>query len=120
MIIGIGADIAKIARIKKACEKTGFMEKYFTDSEREFLKKKPAESAAGNFCVKEAAAKALGCGFNGVSPREIEVLRNESGAPVVNLYGNASETAGRIGVKKIHASMTHDGDYAAAFVVLED
>ena len=120
MIVGIGVDIIETGRVKKACEKNDFMEKYFTDLEREFLSKKNPESAAGNFCCKEAAAKALGTGFKNFLPDDIEVLRNESGAPEVRFYGKAKETADRIGAGRIHASITHGGDYAAAFVVLED
>ena len=119
MIIGVGTDIIEIARIKKACESARFVEANYTEAERELISVKGVLTAAGNFCCKEAAVKALGCGFAGFMPDAVEVLRNESGAPVVFFYKKAGEAAERLGVKKIHASITHCAEYAAAFVVLE-
>jgi len=119
MIIGIGADIIEIERVAKACADEKFRDKIFTVAEREMLVKKPPESAAGNFCCKEAAVKALGRGFASVAPIDVEALRDGSGAPVIFFHGAAREYAEALGVKKIHASVTHCKDYAAAFVVLE-
>jgi len=96
-----------------------FIKKNFTESEIAYLSGKKAESYAGNFCCKEAAAKALGCGFNGFTPVHIEVLRDDLSAPVVNFYGEAKRIADEKGVEKSHASISHDGRYAVAFVVLE-
>jgi len=119
MIIGIGTDIIEIERVINACAANNFTEKYFTESERQLLAEKKPETAAGSFCCKEAAAKALGCGFRFFSTKCVEILRNESGAPVVNLHGAAKETADKLGVTRIHASISHCGTYAAAFVIME-
>jgi len=119
MIIGIGTDILEIARIKRACRSARFIEKYFTVSERKLFSEKHPETAAGNFCCKEAAVKALGCGFDGFFPDCVEVVRDSRGAPVIIFHGKAKEIADSLGVVKIHASITHCDEYAAAFVVLE-
>jgi len=119
MIVGIGTDILEISRIEKVYGNERFIEKNFTESEIEMFKNKKAETAAGNFCCKEAVSKALGCGFSNFMPISIEILRNESGAPVVALYGNAKKAAETMSVKKIHASISHCGQYAVSFVVLE-
>ena len=47
------------------------------------------------------------------------MLRDELGKPVVYLYGGAAELAARLGAETVHASISDDGDYALAFVVLE-
>ena len=118
MIIGIGTDLTERNRIRKACEKERFLSKYYTEKEIVLLQYRP-ESAAGNFAVKEAAAKALGTGFRGCGPADIEVLRDALGKPEVHLYGGAAELAERLGAERIHASISDDGDYALAFVVIE-
>ena len=68
------------------------LSRIFTTTELAYAKDN-ATTLAGNFAVKEAVSKVFGTGFFGVEPYEIEVLRNESGAPYVKLYGNAKEIA---------------------------
>ena len=41
------------------------------------------------------------------------------GAPTVALSGRAAEAARRLGVARLHLSITHDGGTAAAVVVAE-
>lgn len=117
-IIGIGTDIASVERILKAVQKVSFLNKCYTDKERELIEKRKY-SAACNFAGKEAIAKALGTGFSGILPSDIEILRNEKGAPYVNLYGKAKETADRLGIDKIHISLSDTKENAIAYVVAE-
>ena len=66
--------------------------------------------------AKEAFGKALGTGIRGFSLCEAEVLHKENGAPYLFLSGKAKAVS-----DKIHAefslSLSHDGDYATAFVI---
>lgn len=68
------------------------------------------------FAAKEAFGKALGTGIRGFSLCEAEVLHKENGAPYLFLSGKAKAAS-----DKIHAefslSLSHDGDYATAFVI---
>lgn len=118
MIIGIGTDIIEIDRIKKACDKDAFLSYTFTEKEIELIKKNP-KSAAGNWCAKEALVKAFGTGFRKCKAREIEVLRNEKGAPYINLYGGARQIAESLGVTKIFVTLSDLKEMAIAFVVVE-
>lgn len=118
LITGIGVDLVEIDRISKACEKEGFIKRCFTDNEIKLIDNK-WQKAAGNFAVKEAAAKMLGTGFRGFSLKDIEVLRDDLGKPYVNLYGKAAELAKTQGVTAIHVSITNTDDYANAFVIGE-
>ncbi len=119
MITGIGTDLIEVSRIKKAAERPAFLERVYTERERELIAARPAR-AAGNFAAKEAVAKALGCGFAGIAPAEIEVLRQESGLPYVVLHGRAEEKAKAQGVSVIQISITDTADYAQAYAVCED
>jgi holo-[acyl-carrier protein] synthase len=47
------------------------------------------------------------------------VVSAESGAPSLRLAGRAAEIAAERGIVRIHLSLTHTDDTAAAFVVLE-
>ncbi|TMG08427.1 MAG: 4'-phosphopantetheinyl transferase superfamily protein, partial [Chloroflexi bacterium] len=66
---------------------------------------------------KEAVMKALGTGARGVAWREIEVLPNHRGKPLVYLHGRARERAERIGLDDLDISMSHSRAFAVAFVV---
>ena len=69
------------------------------------------------FAAKESVMKALGTGAKGVAWREIEVLPNRRGKPLVYLYGRAQERAEEIGLTGLDVSMSHSREYAVAFVV---
>ncbi len=118
MIFGIGCDIIEIERISKADER--FLEKHFTEAERElFQKKKQPQTIAANFAAKEAFSKALGTGVRGFSLIDVEVLRDDMGKPYINLYGNAKELCRKAGVREIFVSLSHSKELAMAYVVLE-
>jgi holo-[acyl-carrier protein] synthase len=118
MITGIGTDLVEIARVQKAIGRSAFLEKVYTERERELIAARPARSA-GNFAVKEAVAKALGCGFSGIAPGEIEVLRDEAGGPYVVLHGRAKQKAENQGITRVHVSITDTEQYAQAYVICE-
>ena len=115
MIIGIGCDIVEVKRVGKAMEREGFAEKCFLEGEVS----SNIRSMAGFFAAKEAVSKALGTGFSGFSPKDIEVKNEASGKPVVRLHGGAKKLAGNLGVKKISLSISHSDNNAIAFAVLE-
>jgi holo-[acyl-carrier protein] synthase len=117
-IIGIGTDIADVGRILKAVQKVSFLNKCYTDREQKLIEKRK-RSAACNFAGKEAVVKAFGTGFTGILPSDIEILRNEKGAPYVNLYGKAKEVSDKLGIDKIHISLSDTKESAIAYVVAE-
>lgn len=116
MIIGIGTDIIDVPRVKKACENEHFLEKYYTEQERELIRQRPARTAS-HFAAKEAVAKVFGTGFSGISIREIEILRDSFGKPYVQLYGKAKELAKSLGITQIQLSLSDTKEYAVAFAV---
>lgn len=124
MIIGIGIDLTEISRIEESIQRFGnrFVQRVFTEAERKYCETKasPGSHFAARFAAKEACAKALGCGVaGGIRWLDMELRRDESGKPTLRLTGKASELAGQLAVKKIHVTLTHSRDQAAAVVVLE-
>lgn len=117
----IGTDIIEIDRIEKAMQNPRFLIKYFTENEINLLNTKKnkaaALTAAANFCGKEAVVKALGCGFGLVQLIDIEILRDDFGAPFIVLHNEAISAAKKKNIKEIKISLSHSKDNAIAMVV---
>lgn len=120
MILGIGIDTIEIARVLRACERSShFVERTYTQEEiAQFAGHKVRK--ASDFAGKEAVAKAFHTGFYQCEPREIEVLRGELGEPYVRLYGKAEKLAKRLGITRMHISITNTKNEVTAFVVATD
>ena len=122
MVIGIGTDIVKVARFNGMT--TRFMERVFTADERVYLMGKNNVSAAGLYAAKEAVAKALGTGFRGFWPNQIEILHDVLGKPYVVLHGEAARVARKKSKRrfyrryKIHLSISHTNTDAVASAVI--
>jgi holo-[acyl-carrier protein] synthase len=123
-IIGIGIDLAPVERVKGAWERHGerFLEKVFLPGEVRHTPGSPPffEHVAGLFAAKEAAMKALGSGWGeGVGFHAIRIAREGSGAPRLELDGEAAMRAARLGAGCFYLSITHAAGLAVAVVVLE-
>ena len=121
MILGVDTDIIEVLRIEEAISNnSNFLNKLFTEKEIQMFKKRKMKSEviAGNFSAKEAISKTLGTGFRGFSFKDIEVLRDELGKPIVYLSENIEKIIGRD--YKINLSISHNNTNAIAFAVLEE
>ena len=116
--VAVGIDIIEIHRIERAYRDFGerFLRRVYTERERERYRGRPNELAA-RFAAKEATSKALGTGIIGIHWREMEVLSNRRGKPVLILHGEAAERARKLGLTSFSVSLTHSRTDAMAFVV---
>jgi holo-[acyl-carrier protein] synthase len=114
----IGIDIIEISRIRGAITRWGdhFLKRIYTDAELALCKNR-AESLAARFCGKEAIIKALNPPDYTVSWRDIEILSESGGKPVVLLHGRLLEQARKLGLSQLEISLSHSGDNAIAMVV---
>ena len=124
MIVGLGIDIAEIDRVEAAIRRYGqaFLQRVFTPAEIAYCERhrNRYERFAGRFAAKEAAMKALGTGWRrGIRWVDIEVVRQPSGKPALELRGKAREFADRLEVKGICLTITHSGNTALAQVIFE-
>jgi holo-[acyl-carrier protein] synthase len=117
-LVSVGVDIIEIARIQRALNDFGerFLRKVYTERERERYGSRVPELAA-RFAAKEATSKALGTGIRGIRWREMEVLANRRGKPVLVLHGGAADRAALLGLVAFDVSLTHSRSDAMAFVV---
>ncbi len=116
-MIKTGIDLVSIKRIENSIKNPRFLQRIFSKEENLLFLKKDfkAETIAANFAGKEAFSKALGTGFRGFSFNEVEILRDELGAPFIKLSGKAKELAkGYI----MSISLTHTEIDAGAVVVM--
>ena len=116
----IGVDIVEISRIEEAVTHWGesFMRRIYTESEIRLYGDRPS-SLAARFAGKEAVIKALGNLKAGVSLRDIEILAEPGGKPLVQLYGKARSQADLLGLGRFAISLSHSREYAIAFVIGE-
>ena len=116
--VAVGIDVIEIARIQRAYDDFGerFLKRVYTERERERYRGRVNELAA-RFAAKEATSKALGTGIVGIRWREMEVLPNWRGKPVLILHGQAAERARLLGLTDFSISLTHSRTDAMAFVV---
>ena len=125
MILGIGIDLCEIARIGAAIGRERFLERVYTERERERVlaasEVRRGEIAAGLFAAKEAVAKALGTGFLGFGLSDIEITPDDLGRPVCALHRGAADRAKALsgGAYRLFVSITHEAGMAAATAVLE-
>jgi len=120
MGVFVGSDIVSVERLKKtATRRPKFFEKIFTESERDFLKKKknPWPHMAGLFSAKESVSKLLGTGIRGFSWRDIEIIHDEYGKPEVYLKGEAKAIASKKGIGEIKVSISHTSENAISVAV---
>jgi holo-[acyl-carrier protein] synthase len=116
--IAVGVDIIEIARIKRVLDDFGerFLNRCYTERERTRYRGRVNELAA-RFAAKEATSKALGTGIVGIRWRDMEILPNARGKPVLVLHGRAAERAAGLGLTDFSVSLTHSRTDAMAFVV---
>jgi holo-[acyl-carrier protein] synthase len=110
--------VIEIRRIERTLADFGerFLNRVYTVREQERCRARVSELAA-RFAAKEATSKALGTGIRGIRWREMEVLANRRGKPVLVLHGSAAERAAALRLVSFDVSLTHSRTEAMAIVV---
>jgi holo-[acyl-carrier protein] synthase len=128
MIAGVGLDVVELERmavIMAGPNKERFAVRILTPQERSRWSELPARRAlefiAGRFAVKEAVAKALGCGIGGVVGfHDIEVSSDSQGKPVCRLSEAAVSRLSWTGKPlHLHVAISHERSLAAATAIIE-
>lgn len=118
----VGVDICSVARVTEVYSKYGekFLRRVLTPAEIEYVKSSDRHlltRLAVRFAAKEAAVKVLGTGWIGVGWHEVEVKRKRSGEPRLSLTGRAAARAEQLGLTRFELSMSHEKEFAVAFLV---
>ena len=128
-VLGIGLDLVTVSDFAEQVERSGttMLAEAFTSGERRYCEGKAADrirSYAARWAAKEAVLKAWASSRYARRPQVgddpyqlIEVVNDAWGRPRIKLHEVTAEFLPRA---TVHLSLTHDGDTAAAVVVLED
>ena len=123
MIVGIGIDLVECDRFLdwSAFKK----QRVFTKKELEYADNDNAnaEKHLANFwAAREACLKALGTGFgDDIAFSDVSVTHNDAGQPELLLAGGAKATLKELAgaSARLHLSISDQGEYSAAFVIIE-
>ncbi len=121
-IIGIGTDITECLRIAQMIERHGelFITRVYTPAEIQYCqsRKQATQHFAGRWAAKEAVLKAVGTGWRrGISWRDVEILNQRGGKPVVALHGGVRDVAEELGIGQIMVSISHCRSHATAYAL---
>lgn len=124
MILGTGIDIIEVERIRASHVKFGerFLKRILRPGEIEYClqHRDPSPHLAARFAAKEAISKAFGTGIGGaLGWQDMEVFRKESGEPYVVLHDGGLRLLESRGGGRLHISLSHTQNYAAAIAILE-
>ncbi|MGH8529070.1 MAG: holo-ACP synthase [Nevskiales bacterium] len=122
VIYGVGTDLLRVSRMRLAYARRGerLPERILHPAERG--RYRAGESApnflAKCFAVKEATVKALGTGFRGVGYNEVGWVQDERGKPELVFSSRLASWMRTRGADGGHVSLSDEGDYVLAFVIL--
>jgi holo-[acyl-carrier protein] synthase len=121
MIHGVGIDLVEKERVERALKRFGerFAHRVLTEREWRLCQAKGDSigSIAARIAAKESVFKAFGTGWaQGVGWKDVEVINDSQGKPVVQLYGKASQLAEGY---RLHISISHERNSAVALAVME-
>jgi len=119
MIVGIGTDLAEVARYRfDEARLAAFARKVYTPEEMRYALRKRnwSERLAGFFAAKEAARKAFG---HAIPWNRIGVSHERSGKPILVFFEPYADLPASRSVTRIHLTITHTATMASAVVILE-
>jgi holo-[acyl-carrier protein] synthase len=124
MIHGIGTDLLDAERIRHGLARFGehYADRILAPAEHAgyYASQDPARFLAKCFAAKEAFAKAAGTGLRApVALRNIAVLRDAQGKPLIECAPELDAWLAARGITAHHVSLSDEGDFVLAFVVLE-
>ena len=124
MIYGIGTDISLVSRFEKWVSNPDMIKRFFNPSE---IMENGSLSAkcqhyAARFAAKEAFSKALGTGLV-YNIKDSFIVNNDDGKPELVLQDSAKllfeKQCGNFENFHLHVSLSHEKEYATAFVIIE-
>lgn len=122
MIYGIGVDITEVKRFEKWIKDDNLVNRFFNSEELSSGKSLNAlcQHYAARFAAKEAFSKALGTGISGFDLKDVYIKNNIDGKPELCFCETAKKMLkSKCGECKVHVSLSHEREYATAFVVIE-
>ncbi len=122
MILGIGVDLTQVARFEKWVSSPNLVNRFFNQNELCTASSFSVncQHYAVRFAAKEAFGKALGTGILGFDLKDVYIIKDSAGRPSLKVEKSAAELLKKIcGKCKLHVSLSHEKEYAIAYVIIE-
>lgn len=119
VLIGLGADIIEVARIKSVMLRHGdrFIERILTEEERAYCAgmAHPHKHIAARFAAKEAVSKCFTTGIGAeLGWKSISVYHGERHEPKVRLDAQGEALLAHVGGTHVMLTLSHTENYAMA------
>lgn len=123
LLIGLGADLIEVERIRGVVERQGerFLKRVFTDEERAYCfgMKIPFPHLAARFAAKEAVSKAFTTGIGAeLGWKSISVYHGVRHEPLVRLDEKGLELLKHVGASDVLLTLSHTQTAAMAVAAL--
>ncbi len=122
MIFGIGVDLTQVSRFEKWVSSPNMLNRFFNEKEMSEASSfsVSCQHYAVRFAAKEAFGKALGTGILGFDLKDVFIVKDCSGRPSLQVEKTAAKLLQKIcGKCKLHVSLSHEKEYAIAYVMIE-
>lgn len=123
VLIGLGADIIEVSRIRSVLLRHGdkFIERILTEEERAYCSgmAHPDKHIAARFAAKEAVSKCFTTGIGAeLGWKSISVYHGARHEPLVRLDEPAQALLAQVGATRILLTLSHTENYAMAVAAL--
>jgi holo-[acyl-carrier protein] synthase len=123
VLIGLGADIIEISRIKSVLLRHGdrFIDRILTDEERTYCDgmAHPEKHIAARFAAKEAVSKCFTTGIGSeLGWKSVSVYHGPRHQPLVRLDAQGQKLLAHVGATQILLTLSHTENYAMAVAAL--
>jgi len=123
VLIGLGADIIEISRIKSVLLRHGdrFIDRILTDEERTYCNgmAHPEKHIAARFAAKEAVSKCFTTGIGSeLGWKSVSVYHGPRHQPLVRLDAQGEKLLAHVGATQVLLSLSHTENYAMAVAAL--
>ncbi|HVU23188.1 MAG TPA: holo-ACP synthase [Opitutus sp.] len=123
LLVGVGADIIEISRIRSVLLRHGdrFAERILTDEERAYCSSMahPHKHIAARFAAKEAVSKCFTTGIGAeLGWKSVSVYHGERHEPLVRLDEKGRALLAHVGATHVLLTLSHTENYAMAVAAL--
>ena len=123
VVIGLGADVIEVERIKGVLDRQGerFLDRVFTEEERTYCfgMKHPHKHLAARFAAKEAVSKCFTTGIGAeLGWKSVSVYHGARHEPLVRLDEKGTALLAQVGGTHIFLTLSHTDTVAMAVAAL--
>lgn len=123
MLIGLGADLVDVDRIRGVLERQSdrFLNRVYTDEERAYCfgMKNPHPHLAARFAAKEAVSKAFTTGIGAeLGWKSVSIFHGERKEPLVRLDEKGRALLAQVGATHVLITLSHTDTAAMAVAAL--